>query len=943
MKQSQFTLKALKSMPRLWILCLTYCPGLAQFQFQLADLGRSFHSGLPVCATDINGDYLPDLLVLDKAKDLWLGTNCGEARFHWSSLGFISSHECWSINVADVDNNGLQDILIGGDARGLHVLYQSYGGFKKALVHQSKFFSQSANLHDMNQDGWVDAVVCDDNDRMRLYLNDKAGRLVRDTHWIKFGLPDPAWNSGNYGSTCADYDRDGDSDLYVAKCKAEIEDPLDGRRRNLFYVKQPDGYREMAGQLHIDFGDQSWAAAFEDFDGNALPDLVVLNHYSPSRFLKQRPDHQFDDFTDVTGIRYDGIPIQMAIEDWDNDGDQDILFAGTKVELYLNDGRMRFTKGFVSFDQNVFKSMAVADFNGDGFLDIYAVYPELLNNPSNTTDKLWLHPGNKNHYLGFHLKGLASNSSGIGTQIEVYAGNQKIYKELKSGTSFGLQHSHRLHVGLGSLTRADSLMVFWPSGLVEKYYDIEADKNYLISEGKCLIALNSEKVHEIILCNDDVAVLKSDLPAVRVLWSNGQISDSIKVAQSGLYYSAGLTRDSCWVMGKKYFVHKDPPEKITLNYNGIHTLCAGEELVIELPGYTDVEWQDGSHRFQMPVSQSGLYYAKAKGACQYLYSDTLIVQLTPPLDAVAIPADTLVYSRDFEYAAPGDVYWYKSENAALSEFIARGKLEAKINQQADTFWANRIQRNSFPLLAGGLTEPEFIRSAYNADFVNGQMLFLVFEDFILDSLTVFTDFPGQRKLLIKDPASQLVFEREYYFTIGRNRIHLGAELREQAGFFTMLFDEDFNKSEFGNISPKLKRSDKGFSYPMALGKLGALVSSHIGEDYYYYFYQWAVRPSDKWCSSERKKMVVRVSPSRAESPQPYSLIAFNDQGNWRVRVGDGGFDLMRIFDLKGRLVLVHNITSGSDILVGRPTLPSGLYVAQFSGAHTSASFKFWMD
>ncbi|HEX5626014.1 MAG TPA: VCBS repeat-containing protein, partial [Saprospiraceae bacterium] len=373
----------------------------AQAAWTEGPTGQRFFSGIPLSCADVNGDGVDDLIILDQAKHLWLGLHDGISRFFWISLPYHQTFAAWSVNVADIDNNGWNDILISGESTGLVVLYQTAGNFIPRVADARYFFSQAAAAYDINQDGWLDFTLCDDNNATRIYLNNGAGELEYDTALINLTLPEAGKSGGNYGCIWSDYDRDGDGDLYLSKCRAGVDDPKDARRINLHYVKDSAGWTERGAYNGVDVSDQSWVSLMEDFDRDGLFDLLVVNHYTPCRIFHQKPDHRFEERTAESGLEFSAIAIQAVPGDFDNDGDIDVLLTGNTVELWLNDGQMRFTKADLHPGDRRFSSCAAGDFNGDGWLDVYASYADLLNTPNNQHDRLWLNPGGSHHHAGF--------------------------------------------------------------------------------------------------------------------------------------------------------------------------------------------------------------------------------------------------------------------------------------------------------------------------------------------------------------------------------------------------------------------------------------------------------------------------------------------------------------------------------------------------------------
>ncbi|HSF16318.1 MAG TPA: ASPIC/UnbV domain-containing protein, partial [Vicinamibacteria bacterium] len=81
------------------------------------------------------------------------------------------------------------------------------------------------------------------------------------------------------------------------------------------------------------------------------------------------------------------------------------------------------------------------------------------------------------------LVGRASNRDGIGARVRVDAGDNEQIDELRCGYSYLSMHDLRIHFGLGIADRIDRLEIRWPSGLVQSYSDLTADRIVLLKEG----------------------------------------------------------------------------------------------------------------------------------------------------------------------------------------------------------------------------------------------------------------------------------------------------------------------------------------------------------------------------------------------------------------------------------------------------------------------------
>jgi Tfp pilus assembly protein PilF len=115
-----------------------------------------------------------------------------------------------------------------------------------------------------------------------------------------------------------------------------------------------------------------------DADGDGLEDLYVAQPAGlPNRLYRARGDSTFEDVTERAGLGVLDDTAASLFADVDNDGDEDLVVAtGTKPLLFVNDGTGRFSAvpdafGFQRPLQGALTSMAMADYDRDGFLDLY--------------------------------------------------------------------------------------------------------------------------------------------------------------------------------------------------------------------------------------------------------------------------------------------------------------------------------------------------------------------------------------------------------------------------------------------------------------------------------------------------------------------------------------------------------------------------------------------
>ena len=432
-----------------------------------------------LCVVDLNGDYLDDIVSPSAGTStvnvLYQAAN--DSGFTAAALttlpgAFVPS---WSMAAGDFDKNGFNDLLYGGSSGATLLLANADGtAFDGGLNTQQYVFSQRTNFVDINNDGNLDAFICHDVQPNVYYLNE--GNSSVSFH--QGGLGDVS-SGGNYGSIWVDYDNDGDSDMFIAKCRGGSQNPasVDELHRN-----NGDGtFTNVALEAGLTDFQQSWSSAWADYDNDGDMDVMIgasSDIYGGHKLMRNNGDGTFTNIT--VGSGYDTVTllnIEHVAHDFNNDGWVDIFGGGSSI--MFNNGDFTFSPKNITATNG-----PIGDLNNDGFLDIQ------------NGNVLFLGNDNGNHWLTVNLQGVESNGNGIGARIEIYGsgdGWEKQIRDVRSGDGFKFMSSLNTHFGLGTTEALEQLVIKWPSGTIDVIENPAVDAPILVVEGSTLGLTNNAK------------------------------------------------------------------------------------------------------------------------------------------------------------------------------------------------------------------------------------------------------------------------------------------------------------------------------------------------------------------------------------------------------------------------------------------------------------------
>lgn len=451
-------------------------------------------NGTNRAVVDMNGDHLDDIVAVT-ATNINIHYQLATGGFNsvnitTSSADFTPN---WSLAAADFDANGYTDLLYGA-GQGVTFMKANDTGTGFTEISSSEYvFSQRSNFIDINMDGHLDAFVCHDVQPNVYYLNDGNGNLnfnQTTSASAPYNLGDYS-SGGNYGSIWVDYDNDGDSDMFIAKCGGE-----EARRRNQmhrndsFYDASNTlivNYTEVASQIGLSDPMQTWSSSWGDFDNDGDMDVFVGASSGTHKLMRNDLDLTTGivTFTDVTAgsgvLDMTATGIENVTYDFDNDG---ILDLASNGNILFGNGDMTFTL----YSDLLPSAGSFGDLNSDGFIDGFGSNGTIFMNATTT-----------NNWLTINTVGNVSNINGIGARITIQTPSGSQIRDVRSGDGFRYMNTLNTHFGLGTDTTITSITVEWPSGIIDVISNPTINQTLNIIEGANQLSVDQFLISDLIM------------------------------------------------------------------------------------------------------------------------------------------------------------------------------------------------------------------------------------------------------------------------------------------------------------------------------------------------------------------------------------------------------------------------------------------------------------
>jgi hypothetical protein len=448
--------------------------------------------GQGVCVGDYDNDGWEDLYVTYYGKNRLFHNQNGVFTEVAEKAGVAGSGKAWGTGCAwvDYDRDGHLDLMIAnyvdfnlatatapgerascmwkgvpvmcgprGLASAKNILYHNRGDgtfedvtTKAHIDRTDGHYAFSVSTLDFDDDGWPDIYVACDSTPSILYRNNRDGTFTDVGVTAGAAFNEDGREQAGMGSTIGDYNGDGRLDIF----KTNFSDDT-----STLYRNNGDGTFDdvtTAAGLGLYTKYLGWGTMFLDVDNDGWPDLLLVNGHVYPEVDKNNLGSNYEEprilyhnlgkgtFADISAAAGPGINARASSR-------------GLAIGDLWNDGRI---------------SAVITNMNA---------LPSLLVNQVRSA----------NHWIAIRTIGTKSNRDGIGARISVTAGTRTLVDEVRSGSSYNSSSDLRVHFGLGSATKVNSVQIRWPSGLQEHFDNLPADSIQTLKEGSGTPAASEQK------------------------------------------------------------------------------------------------------------------------------------------------------------------------------------------------------------------------------------------------------------------------------------------------------------------------------------------------------------------------------------------------------------------------------------------------------------------
>ncbi len=484
------------------LFVMVFCLNIAMiaqqdFQNVTGSMGISGQTGLghAVGWGDIDNDGDPDLGISNQQGDgFWFYLNEGDSFTDITNSAGLSGLGANKIIIAEVTGDEYNDLILRTRSSTQYLFKSNGDGTFDDITGDAGVAGASVyNIADFDNDGLLDLLSVSNNNYSILYNNGDetfgAAQIISpcESFW---------------GVAVLDYDRDGFMDIYHTTY---------ANYPNMLLHNNGDGtFTNTTTIAGVEYTQAGHALDVGDFNNDGWIDIYVGSYSNLTcKLFKNNGDGTFNDVTNATGTTGHDDTRTVAFIDYNNDGWLDIFsshhnFYSYSNTMLRNNGDNTFTGvapnlGLSGEFIGDYFGQGWGDYNLDGAIDLFA---------AGHIDKyrLFKNTNCPGSFLSIHLAGVESNPNGIGSRIEVWVAGQKISRYVLPNGGFHDYSNLDVNIGLNDAYSVDSILVYWPSGIIQKLWATNANQFITIIESE------TTGVGDAVMANQSFAPIVSPNP-----------------------------------------------------------------------------------------------------------------------------------------------------------------------------------------------------------------------------------------------------------------------------------------------------------------------------------------------------------------------------------------------------------------------------------------------
>jgi len=674
----------------------------------------NYRSGNSVSVADVNNDGLDDIIRLDQSNAINLEIQNINGGYTSYFLGTFSGGNAWAMTVADLDQNGIKDVIAGMGSTGSIALL-SYNGTSYAanisVLQASNFFWQNISVGDFNNDGLPDIFGCDDVNWSKLYINNGNGTFRRmanalqnldittgtKTLTVQSNLSfNPGqsvyitYNSENYmKGLVVSY---SGTTLVVDVTTTVGSGTFGGwsvdKNTIINFITNPGTW----GATGDPNNSGNYGTVWTDFDSDGDLDFYIAKCRQSSsdpndlrridQLFINDGSYRFKEDAAARGVANGWQTWTASFGDIDNDGDFDIAAINNDhtSQIFENDGTGHYTElttANISTSGIYPLESQFEDFDNDGFIDLLVTGDDDYIYYKNNGDKTFTRINSllsTNGIVSFATGDL--NHDGF---VDIYASLGDIYNN-PSGTFDDIMYlnngntvNHFITFDLeGTITNADAIganvVIYGPWGIQRR--EVRSGESY----GTC----NSSMLHFGLGINQTV-------DSAVIIWPSG-IEQHLTNLVADQFVT--VVENGCLITGN--------------TIGGPHAICNGQSTtLVAAPGFSSYLWSDGSTGNTLTTSTIDTYsviVTSANGCSSISPSITLSINPVETPTIQAVGETTFCQGNSITLtSSPGASYTWSNGATAQSVSITQsGLYYVSVMGTCQAYTSDTVSVNVFP-------------------------------------------------------------------------------------------------------------------------------------------------------------------------------------------------------------------------------------------------------